>query len=203
MFSMTQDSGKKPRLESAASSSSDGYCRDADDYFQDSTHEGNSFDGFEEENAKQGTVSSDFHSDEDSADGEDEDEVEEEEEEEEEEGETRDEADILTSYELARPSSRQDWMAPNREDYLVYDYMDPAIGGWVFNLPFNSDFFPFTGTVGGMASAAQDPDNYGRYRVVDEFTEEDAITGNEVEVLFMFIVYVKQFFCSVHLYAKQ
>jgi hypothetical protein len=61
--------------------------------------------------------------------------------------------------------------------------MDPEIGGWVFNCPFNSDNFPFTGSVGGMGAAAQNPDNYARYRVVDQFLEQDVITGTEVEVI--------------------
>jgi hypothetical protein len=73
-------------------------------------------------------------------------------------------------------------MAPHREDHLVMKHMDPEIGGLVFNCPFNSDYFPFTGTVGGMGAAAQNPDNYARFRVVDQFTEHDVITGTEVDV---------------------
>ena len=106
----------------------------------------------------------------------DEDEAEDEEEEEQEGDQGRE------GEELDVKSRHHDWMAPHRDDHLVMKHMDPEIGGWVFNCPFNSDYFPFTGTVGGMGAAAQNPDNYARFRVVDQFTEHDVITGTEVDV---------------------
>ena len=78
-----------------------------------------------------------------------------------------------------------DWL-PDREDFLG-DSKKSTVVGWVFNCPFNHDDFPFTTWVGGMGAAAQDPDNYARYRAVHISLERQAgSAASETEVKHIF-----------------
>ena len=97
---------------------------------------------------------------------------------------------LTEMHSQGRGKTTTDWMLDRDDQLDTTGYED--VVGWVWNCPFNNDLYPYSGTEGGMAEAALDPENYARYRAVHVLNERDSVADTETEVLTSLLVYFIQ-----------